>query len=61
MIANFESLPEVPLGTNTCPDYSFYLAETMLVIDHQKRSTDLIGNVFSGEKVYQTCFAIGKR
>ncbi|GAA0287524.1 anthranilate synthase component 1 [Psychrosphaera haliotis] len=61
MIANFETLPDVPLGTNTCPDYSFYLAETMLVIDHQKRSTDLIGNVFSGEKVYQTCFAIGKR
>lgn len=61
MIANFETLPSVPDGFNTCPDYSFYLAETMLVIDHQKKSTDLIGNVFSGDSVYQTCFAIGRR
>ncbi len=61
MLANFESLPTVKDGTNTCPDYSFYLAETMLVIDHQNHTTDVIGNIFSGEHVYQTCFRIGRK
>ena len=61
MLANFESLPEVEGGANTCPDYVFYLAETLLVIDHQKHTTDIIGNVFSGESAYANCFTIGKR
>jgi len=61
MLANFESLPQVDEGLNTCPDYLFYLAETMAIIDHQKQQTELIGNVFSGENAYANCFSIGKR
>lgn len=47
-VASFESLPAVPEGENSCPDYLFYLAETLLVIDHQTRSTTLLANLFSG-------------
>ena len=61
MLANFEQLPDVPNGVNNTPDYAFYLAETLMVIDHKKRTTELVGNVFSGESVYQNCFAVGKR
>lgn len=61
MLANFESLPDVSQGLNTCPDYLFYLAETMVIIDHQLQQTELIGNVFSGENAYANCFSIGKR
>ncbi len=45
-IANFESLPKVKQGSNTCPDFVFYLAETLLVIDHQSHSSSLISNQF---------------
>lgn len=31
-------MPETEQG-NRCPDYCFYLAETLLVIDHQKQYT----------------------
>lgn len=61
MLANFETLPEVPDGINRTPDYAFYLAETLMVIDHKNQTSELIGNVFSGEAVYQHCFSIGKR
>ena len=61
MLANFESLPEVTGGLNTCPDYVFYLAETVLVIDHQSKTSEIIGNIFSGPQAYANCFAVGKR
>jgi len=38
LVAGFEALPETNQGNN-CPDYCFYLAETLLVIDHKKNST----------------------
>jgi anthranilate synthase component 1 len=46
-IASFEHLPEVPDSDNQCPDFQFYLAETLLLIDHQSRQTKLIGSLFS--------------
>ena len=61
MIANFESIPSVPDGDNTCPDYVFYLAETMVVIDHQNKTTELVGNVFSGKDAYACCFDVGMK
>lgn len=61
MVANFEQLPEVPDGDNDCPDYVFYLAETLVVIDHQARTTELIGNVFNGPEVHANCFEVGKQ
>jgi anthranilate synthase component 1 len=60
-VATAESLPQVPVGANQCPDYLFYLAETLLVLDHQQKSARLVGNVFCGEHAMQSCFAIGKR
>ena len=55
-VASFEQLPEVPEGNNNCPDYQFYLAETLLVIDHQQRTTELLASLISGpqsEQYYQ--------
>lgn len=48
LIASFEELPEVDSGHNNCPDYVFYLAETLIVMDHQARRTELVGSLFSG-------------
>ena len=61
MVANFEQLTAVPDGENSCPDYVFYLAETLVVIDHQKQTTELIGNVFNGPDVHANCFEVGKQ
>ncbi|RDV24285.1 anthranilate synthase component 1 [Alteromonas aestuariivivens] len=61
LLATFESLPEVQQGENDCPDYVFYLAETLLTIDHQAGQTRLIGSVFSGPNVAQNYFAIAQR
>lgn len=48
LIASFEQLPEVDAGHNNCPDYVFYLAETLIVMDHQAQLTELVGSLFSG-------------
>lgn len=49
MIAMSETLPDVPDGENTCPDFVYYLAETLVVIDHEIKSTEIIANIFSAE------------
>lgn len=63
MIANFESLPEVNSSddSNHCPDYVFYLAETLLSLDHQTQTAHLTGNVFSGPQAMANCFEVGTR
>ncbi len=61
MMSIAEQLPEVPDGDNTCPDYVFYLAETLVVIDHEKRATEIIGNVFSGPEQQKCYFEISRR
>ncbi|MBU3022514.1 anthranilate synthase component 1 [Aestuariibacter sp. A3R04] len=61
LLATFEKLPDVPDGENDCPDYVFYLAETLLTVDHQSRETHLIGSVFSGPNVAQSYFDIAQR
>lgn len=55
-VASYEPLPQVEEGENDCPDYVFYLAETLLIIDHQAQTTELLGSVFGGtgrDKRYQ--------
>ncbi|RUO58632.1 anthranilate synthase component I [Pseudidiomarina insulisalsae] len=47
-IASMEDLPDVPDGANQCPDYQFYLAETLVVIDHQRQTTELLATLLSG-------------
>lgn len=49
MIATSEKLPDVPDGENTCPDFVYYLAETLVVIDHELKSTEIIANIFSAK------------
>ena len=61
MLAGFEKLPDVAEGENDCPDFVFYLAETLITVDHQTRETHLIGSVFSGQDVAQQYFAIAQR
>jgi anthranilate synthase component 1 len=61
LLASFETLPSVPESSNTCPDYLFYLAETLILVDHQAKNTKIIGSVFSGEDVANHYFAVHKR
>ncbi|MDP2533018.1 anthranilate synthase component 1 [Photobacterium damselae subsp. piscicida] len=46
LVAAFEPLPEVDAKAQ-CPDYVFYVAETLLVMDHQKRKSKLQASLFS--------------
>ena len=48
MMSMSESLPDVADGENTCPDFVYYLAETLIIIDHEKQSSELITNQFTG-------------
>ncbi|NQZ83491.1 MAG: anthranilate synthase component 1 [Colwellia sp.] len=61
MMSMIEKLPDVHEGENTCPDFVYYLAETLVVIDHEKRSTEIIGNVFSGKEQQKCYFEISRR
>lgn len=61
IFATFEPLPAVPTGDNTCPDYVFYLSETLIHIDHQNQTTEVLGSIFSGENVATQYFSINQR
>ncbi|GEM74616.1 anthranilate synthase component 1 [Vibrio sagamiensis] len=45
LVANFEPLGQAEV-TNLCPDYVFYVAETLLIIDHQTESCQLQATLF---------------
>ncbi|WP_286822910.1 MULTISPECIES: anthranilate synthase component 1 [unclassified Idiomarina] len=60
-VASYEQLPQVDEGENNCPDYVFYLAETLLIIDHQQQTTELLGSVFSGKGHDQRYQAMSQR
>ncbi len=49
LIASFEELPDVPFGDNDSSDYVFYLAEELIVINHQTKRAMIHSNIFSGE------------
>ncbi|MBT0588060.1 anthranilate synthase component 1 [Alteromonas oceanisediminis] len=61
LLATFEDLPTVDDSENTCPDYVFYVAETLLRIDHQAQTTDIVGSVFSGPNVADNYLRINQR
>ncbi|MCL1051456.1 anthranilate synthase component 1 [Shewanella abyssi] len=46
LIDTVEPLPQVPEGNNSCPDYLFYLAETLILVDHQQQTADIITHQF---------------
>lgn len=47
LIASFEQLTAVPEGINACPDFCFYLAETLITLDHKQESAQLSACVFA--------------
>lgn len=61
MMSMAEHLPEVPTGENSCPDFVYYLAETLIVIDHELKTSEVIANVFSGENVEQQTEMLSER
>lgn len=46
LISNFELLPNLK-KKQKCPDFCFYLAETLLVLDHQKKTCLIQSSLFS--------------
>ncbi|MDO4791301.1 MAG: anthranilate synthase component 1 [Buchananella hordeovulneris] len=42
-LATMEELPVVAAGANTCPDYLFYSARVILVVDHESQTANLVG------------------
>lgn len=46
LVAGFEALPLLRQGQR-CPDYCFYLAETLLILDHQQQTCELQCSLFS--------------
>ncbi|NRD74553.1 anthranilate synthase component 1 [Shewanella sp. VB17] len=51
LIDTVEPLPTVPQTENTCPDYLFYLAETLILIDHQQQQADIVSHLFYTDKL----------
>ncbi|MHA2938111.1 anthranilate synthase component 1 [Vibrio sp. RC27] len=51
MVANFEPLGDAA-QTNQCPDYVFYVSETLLVIDHQRGCCDIQGSLFNPDPAH---------
>ncbi|WP_028773024.1 anthranilate synthase component 1 [Shewanella waksmanii] len=47
LIDTVEPLPPVPQSDNTCPDYLFYLAETLITVDRQAETAKVITHRFS--------------
>ncbi len=46
LVAGFEALPALR-NDQRCPDYCFYLAETLLIIDHQQGAARLQASLFT--------------
>ncbi|CAG9001526.1 MAG: Anthranilate synthase component 1 [Candidatus Celerinatantimonas neptuna] len=52
-IASFEELIDVQPSNNILPDFQFYLAETLLHLDHQNKTAEVIGSLFSEHPEYR--------
>lgn len=61
LLATYETLPEVLEGDNDCPDYVFYLAQCLVLIDHKAQTSEIIGSVFSGKDVAHNYFAVSQQ
>src|SRR5574344_2020085 len=51
LIATFEDLPKVTESTNTCPDYCFYLLDTIINIDHKSKTSCIMAVAFEDSLV----------
>jgi len=61
LIATFEQLPEVEMGENQCPDYVFYLAEELLVIDHETQQCQIYSCIYAGDDYDKHFFEQSRR
>ncbi|KEK27846.1 anthranilate synthase component 1 [Shewanella xiamenensis] len=63
LIDTVEPLPEAPNGANDCPDYLFYLAETLILLDHKQKQAEIITHNFSegSAKQVEVAQALAKR
>lgn len=50
-LGTYESLPSVADGANTCPDYLFFNARIILVVDHPSGSCQLVGASLDAAKL----------
>ena len=50
-LGTYESLPSVADGANTCPDYLFFNARIILVVDHPTGSCQLVGASFDAAQL----------
>jgi anthranilate synthase component 1 len=60
-IASFEQLPEIPYAENDCADFVFYLAEEVIVYDHQTQVSQIHSNIFSGEDFQKNYYEQSRR
>ncbi|MDW6092783.1 anthranilate synthase component 1 [Vibrio rhizosphaerae] len=58
LVANFEPLGDAQ-ATNQCPDYVFYVAESLMIIDHQNGSCHVQGSLFNPDE--QTTASLSQR
>ncbi len=48
LVANFEQISQAET-IDKCPDYVFYVAESLLIIDHQAHTSQLQGSLFNAD------------
>jgi anthranilate synthase component 1 len=60
-IASFEQLDELAYAENDCADFVFYLAEEVIVYDHQTQVSQVHSNVFSGEDYQNNYYEQSRR
>ena len=46
-----ENIGHVPTGDNDCPNYVFYIAETVMRFDHSQKTMSITGVVFDGDNL----------
>ncbi|MBT1446467.1 anthranilate synthase component 1 [Shewanella sp. JM162201] len=46
LIDTVEPLPKAREGANSCPDYLFYLADTLILVDHKAKTAELVLSEF---------------
>lgn len=59
-LATYESLPDVDQGFNSCPDYLFFLARIILVVDHPSQSANLVGASLDRDSLEQQIDALAQ-
>ena len=57
LVAQFEPLPNIK-APHRCPDYVFYVAQTLLIIDHKKQTASLQATQFGQKNKTEISYAL---